>query len=131
MKRLGALLVVVLTFAFGSTAALADGTGPLFELRGAGCGVIDRDGSGVFTTDHYLVWRQSGEVYLRCEADGTPGSTIQRFAGFVCGLGPFGTTTRSVNVVRRAGRIQLECWGYRDPASARVAALAGGSHGAG
>jgi hypothetical protein len=120
MKRLVALLVVALTFAAGSTSALADGTGPFYEARGLGCGVIDRDGSFVFTIESYLVWRQSGQVYLRCEANGTPGSTIATFKNFGCGLAQFGFTTDSINVVRRAGRIQLECWGYRDPATARI-----------
>lgn len=131
MKRLVALLVVALTFAAGSTTALADGTArPLFELRGFPCGVLDRDGSGQVTNESYVVWRQSGQVYLRCEADGTAGSTIATFRNFGCGLGPLGSTTNSINVVRRAGRIQLECWGYRDPATAPLAALAGGAHGA-
>lgn len=130
MKRLVALLVVALTFAAGSTTALADGTGPLYEARGIGCGVIDRDGSFVFTTESYLVWRQSGDVYLRCEADGTAGSTIATFKGFTCGLGQFGLTNTSINVVRRLGRIQLECWGYLNPASARISSASDGVLGA-
>jgi hypothetical protein len=131
MKRLVATLVVALTFAAGTTTALADGTGPLFERTGVLCGVFDRNGSSVLTNDSYIVWRQSGQVYLRCEANGTPGSTIATFQNFACGLGPFGVTTTSINVVRRLGRIQLECWGYRDPSVARLAASADGGYGAG
>ena len=128
-KGFVALVLAALTLTVGVTVAGARGEPtPLFEATGVLCGVFDRGGGGVLTTDSYVVQRQNGSVYLRCEADGTPGSTIETTTGFVCGLGPFGSTTRSKNVVRRDGRIQLECWGYADPASA---ALRGSSAGYG
>jgi hypothetical protein len=113
-------------------SATAEGTPtPLFEDSGFLCGVIDRGGGSILTDDEtYLVWRQNGNVYLRCEAWGTPGSTIETTTGFACGLGDFGSTTTSRNVVRKNGRIQLECWGYADP-NAVDAAASGGQHGAG
>lgn len=114
MKKLVALFAAIV-----ATSAIAVGgataTGPLFEERGIGCGVIDRDGSFVFTTDSVLIWYASGKVYLRCEADGTPGADVVQFSGFLCGLGPFGTTTQSKNVVRKEGRIQLTCTGHVNP----------------
>lgn len=131
MRKLVALAVAALTLTAGTTAALARGDAePLYEATGIGCGVLDRDGSGVFTTESYLVWRKNGTVYLRCEANGTPGATIVTFEGFGCGLAQFGGTTDSINVVRRGGRIQLECWGYADPSVARIAAFSGGTVGA-
>jgi hypothetical protein len=123
MKKFIALAAVVLTVAAGATSAFARGDAePLYEATGFGCGVIDRGGGFVLTFESYLVWRKNGNVYLRCEANGTAGSTIETTEGFGCGLLQFGSTTDSINVVRRAGRIQLECWGYSDPAVARLAA---------
>lgn len=120
---LATLIVGASVLAGGATA---DGTStPLFEDRGFGCGVIDRGGGAVFTTESYIVWRQNGDVYLRCEADGTAGATIETTKGFLCGLGQFGLTTRSVNVVRRAGRIQLECWGHVNPGDTVIESTGG------
>jgi hypothetical protein len=63
-----------------------------------------------------IYWDEaSGKVYLRCEANGTPGADIATLTGFLCGLGPFGLTTQSKNVVRRDGRIQLTCTGHVNP----------------
>lgn len=115
MKKLVAAVVAVLATAAIAIAGATAAGGPLFHVEGVECGVIDRDGSGVLTTDSSLTWFASGKVELRCEADGTPGATVVQFTGFLCGLGPFGVTTQSKNVVRREGRIQLTCQGYQNP----------------
>jgi hypothetical protein len=129
MKKLVALAVAALTLTVGATAALARGDAdPLFEDSGFLCGVFDRDGTTVLaTTNSYLVWRKNGTVYLRCEASGTGGNSILVTKGELCGLGPFGSTTDTIRTARRNGQIQLECWGYADPAPARLAAA--GSYG--
>lgn len=130
MKKLIASFAALLAVtAIVAGTAGAEGTPrPLYEASGILCGVIDRGGGFLLTTDSYLVQRQNGNVYLRCEADGTPGSTIETTRGFGCGLAQFGSTTDSINVVRRAGRVQLECWGWSDPSADSVS---GGSVGAG
>ena len=124
------LALAALTLTVGVTVAGAKGEAtPLYEASGFTCGVFDRGGSPtLLTTNSYLVWRQNGTVYLRCEASGTGGSTIITTRGEGCGLAQFGFTTDTVRTARRNGQIQLECWGYADPAAARVAA-AGGSAG--
>ena len=126
-KGFVALVLVALTLTVWVTVAGARGEPtPLFEDSGFTCGVFDRGGSPtLLTTDSYLVWRQNGTVYLRCEASGTGGSTILTTRGEACGLGRFGSTTDTVRVARRNGQIQLECWGYADPAAARLAAADG------
>lgn len=131
MKKLvAAVATLVATAAIVVGGASAEGTPtPLYEASGFACGVIDRGGGFVLTFESYLVWRQNGNVYLRCEADGTDGSTIETRTGFLCGLAQFGLTTTSKNVVRRNGRIQLECWGYADPSS--DVAASGGHAGVG
>ena len=131
MKKVFAVFAtVVATAAIAVGTAVADGSGPLFTDEGFACGVIDRGGGGVLTFDSVITWYQSGKVHLRCEADGTSGATIETTTGFLCGLGPFGTTTQSKNVVRREGRIQLDCFGHVNPNQLDAAAAAGG-YGAG
>lgn len=132
MKRLvAAVATIAATAAIVVGGASATGTAtPLYEASGFACGVIDRGGGFALTYESYLVWRQNGNVYLRCEADGTPGSTIETTTGFGCGLAQFGTTTTSRNVVRKNGRIQLECWGYATPGDS-VESASSGSAGAG
>jgi hypothetical protein len=117
MKKLvGVLAAVVACAAIAVSGASAEETPtPLYEATGFACGVIDRGGGFVSTTDSYIVQRQNGDVYLRCEAWGTPGATIETRTDFACGLLQFGSTNESKNVVRRNGRIQLECWGHVNP----------------
>ena len=131
-KVVGALFAVVAASAvIVVSVASAEGTPrPLYEASGFGCGVLDRDGGFIFTTDSYLVWRQNGNVYLKCDGQGTPGSTIVTHRGFLCGLGPFGLTENSIDVVRRGGVSQLECFGHVDPGDAPDTASSGG-YGAG
>lgn len=124
-KAFAALAAVLATATIAVGTAGADGSGPLFQDDGFLCGVIDRGGATVGTTDSLITWYQSGKVHLRCEADGTPGATIETTTGFPCGLGQFGGTTDSRNVVRRAGRIQLDCYGHADPDVANAAAAGG------
>lgn len=113
MKKLVAVVLTVLAVAAFATTASA--TGPLYDESGILCGVLDRDGSGIATTDSRLIQYASGKVTLRCEAQGTPGSDIVVFSGFLCGLGPFGTTTDSTNRVGKNGHIQLTCTGQSGP----------------
>lgn len=119
MKKLVAVVATVIATAavvVGGASAEGKAT-PLFEDSGFLCSVLDRDGSSVLTSVSYLVQRQNGNVYLRCEAQGTAGSTIDVETGFLCGLGSFGLTTQSRNRVGKNGGIQLECWGQSDPNS--------------
>lgn len=111
MKRvLAVLAAIVATAAVAVGTAGADGSpNPMLEISGEPCGVLDRDGSGIVTTDMTFVWYQSGKAVLRCQAQGTPGSTVVKFSGFDCSLGPLGTATHSKNVIRREGHIQLLC----------------------
>ncbi len=124
MKKLVALGLTV--FAVAAFATTASATGPTFDESGVSCGVFDRDGSLVLTTDSRLVAYASGKVTLRCEADGTPGSNIVTTSGFLCGLGPFGTTTDSTNRVGKNGHIQLSCTGTVDPSADAASAAASG-----
>ena len=120
MKRgFVALVLAALTLTVGVTVAGARGEPtPLFEASGFTCGVFDRGGSPtLLTTDSYLVWRQNGTVYLRCEASGTGGSTIVTTRGERLRARAVRRHDRlGQNVARRNGQIQLECWGYADPA---------------
>jgi hypothetical protein len=126
MKKLvAAFAAVVATAAIAVGTAGADGSGPLFTDEGFACGVIDRGGGSLLTFDSAITWYQSGKVHLRCEADGTPGATVETTTGFSCGLGPFGSTTQSKNVVRREGRVQLDCFGHVNPNSIDSASAAG------
>ncbi len=112
MKKLVAVVLVV--FAMAGFATTATATGPLSTTcLGFCCGTIDRDGSLVLTTDSRLILFASGKVTLRCIADGTPGSNIVVFSGFLCGLGSFGVTTNSTNRVGKNGEIQLYCHSAR------------------
>ena len=78
------------------------------------------------TTDSRLIHYASGKVTLRCEADGTAGATIETTSGFLCGLGPFGTTTDSTNRVGKNGHIQLSCTGFADPNADAASASSSG-----
>ena len=113
MKKLVAVALTVLAVAAFATTASA--TGPISDESGVLCGVIDRDGSTVLTTDSRLIHWASGKVTLRCVAQGTPGANIVVTSGFVCGLGQFGSTTDSTNRVGRNGEIQLSCTGFAEP----------------
>lgn len=129
MKKVVAMLATLVASATVAVGiASAEGTPtPLYEDSGFLCGVIDRGGGFLLTTESYLVWRQNGNVYLRCEANGTGGSTIETTTDFLCGLGPFGLTTQSKNVVRRNGRVQLECWGHVSPGDSIDASASAGA----
>ena len=129
MKKAVALVLTVLAVAVAAFATSASATGPLSDVSGVPCGVFDRDGSLVVTTDSRLIHWASGKVTLRCIAQGTPGATIVVTTGFPCGLGPFGITTDSTNRVGRNGEIQLSCTGFADPsvASASSAGAVGAS----
>ena len=126
MKKLVIAAATVVATALVATGAYA--SGPVSDEAGVVCGVIDRGGAIVLTTDSRLIHYASGKVTLRCIAQGTPGSTIETTTGFVCGLGQFGTTTDSFNRVGRNGEIQLSCTGW---AAVDTASAAGGSVGAG
>jgi hypothetical protein len=109
-KVLAALAAIVATAAVAVGTAGAEGSAdPLLVITGEPCGVLDRDGSGIVTTDMSFIWYQSGKAVLRCQAQGTPGSTVVTFSGFGCSLGPLGDATHSKNVIRREGHIQLVC----------------------
>ena len=129
MKKLVALGLMVLAVAAFATTAYA--TGPLSDESGITCGVLDRDGSVILTTDSRLIHYASGKVTLRCEADGTPGSDIVVTSGFTCGLAQFGFTTDSTNRVGRNGHIQLSCTGFADPNPDAAPAAAASGVGAG
>ncbi len=124
MKKLVALGLIVLGVAAFATTAYA--TGPVSDESGVLCGVIDRGGGPVLTTDSRLIHYASGKVTLRCEADGTPGSTIETTSGFVCGLGQFGSTTDSTNRVGRNGHIQLSCTGFSEVTADAASASSSG-----
>jgi hypothetical protein len=124
MKKLVAVALTVLAVAAFATTASA--TGPISDETGVLCGVIDRDGSTILTTDSRLIHWASGKVTLRCVAQGTPGANIVVTEGFVCGLGPFGTTTDSTNRVGRNGEIQLSCTGFAAPDAAPASAASSG-----
>jgi hypothetical protein len=111
MKKLVAVVVVV--FAMAGFATTATASGPLLDVEGIGCGVIDRDGSGVVTDDSRLIVYASGKVTLRCIGEGTPGDNIVVFRGFECGL-LVTSTTNSTNRIGKNGEIQLFCQGHVD-----------------
>jgi hypothetical protein len=115
MKKVLAVVAAVVATASIAVGAASATDGPLYEAKGIGCGVLDRDGSFVFTTNSYLVWYSSGKVYLRCEAQGTPGDTKASFSGFACGLAQFGLASESKNTIGRSGQIQLTCTGFSHP----------------
>jgi hypothetical protein len=122
MKKLVIAAATVFATAVVATAAYA--SGPLSDESGVPCGVIDRGGGSVLTTDSRLIHYASGKVTLRCIAQGTPGSTIEVTTGFPCGLGEFGSTTDSSNRVGRNGEIQLSCTGWVDPGADAASAAA-------
>lgn len=133
MKKVVAVVATVIATAavlVAGASAKGEAT-PLYEERGTPCGLLDRDGSGVSGTTVLLVHRKNGNVYLRCEAQGTPGSTVHMDTGFLCGLGQFGLTTQSQNRVGKSGGIQLECWGYSDPNRSELRTASSGGNGAG
>lgn len=127
MKKLVAVVLTVCAVAAFATTATA--SGPVYDESGILCGVIDRDGGSILTTDSRLIQYASGKVTLRCEAQGTPGSNIVVTEGFLCGLGPFGLTTDSSNRVGKNGHIQLTCTGFAEesaPASASASSVGAG-----
>jgi hypothetical protein len=123
MKKFVTTLVAVVATAAVVVGVTSASGGPLYEEHGIACGVLDRDGSFVLTFDSVLIQYASGKVYLRCESkEGTGGAPKVTLSGFLCGLGPFGTTTNSVNTVGYNGVIQLTCIGHSAPTSATAAA---------
>ena len=129
MKKLVAAFAAVVAVAAIAVGSASGTDGPLFQDNGFACGVFDRDGSFVLTFNSQITWYASGKVELRCEASGTPGNSVVQTSGFLCGLGPFGLTTESKNVVRKAGGIQLTCSGHLNPGDLEPTA-SGGSYGA-
>lgn len=127
MKKLVIAAAMVLVTAVVATAAYA--SGPVSDESGIACGVIDRGGGLVLTTDSRLIHYASGKVTLRCIAQGTPGATIETTTGFLCGLAQFGTTTDSSNRVGKNGEIQLSCTGF-SAVTPDAASVSGGGAGA-
>jgi hypothetical protein len=125
MKKLVAVSLTAVAVAAFATTAYA--TGPISDESGVLCGVSDRDGSIILTTDSRLIHYASGKVTLRCEADGTPGADIVVTSGFTCGLAQFGSTTDSTNRVGRNGHIQLSCTGFADPNAAAASVSSSGA----
>ncbi len=129
MKKFVAAFAAVVAMAALAVGSASGADGPLFQDSEFLCGVLDRDGSSVLTTNSELTWYASGKVELRCEASGTSGNSVVQTNGFLCGLGPFGLTTESKNVVRRNGGIVLTCSGHLNPGDLAPSA-SGGSYGA-
>lgn len=129
MKKLVVALATVFAAAVMVSSATADG--PIIEERGFACGVLDRGPSFVLTFDSYFAWFDSGKTYLRCEADGTPGSQKIQYTfentGILCGVPVSGLTDEWKNTIGANGHIQLTCKGFLNPNTVDADASTGGA----
>ncbi len=109
-------LTLVASLMLVTPAAYAD---PAIILTDFGCGVIDGDGNGFFTTDTKTVSSQNGKpgnlnITLKCHASGVPNSTGKAVhwnfnnTGFSCGT-QFGSTTDWNETVSASGKAVLTC----------------------
>jgi hypothetical protein len=80
--------------------------------RGFACGILDRDGNTVITTNSVLTQYQNKAV-LRCQGDvgGTGPAVYWNFdnTGLSCGMLQFGSTNNWTNKVGYNGLSQLVC----------------------
>jgi hypothetical protein len=131
MKKL--VLALAALCAVGALASTASATGPIAELDGFACGILDADGNVVAASSSHVTWFASGKVYLRCEGtvvNDTGMRITYNFAntGLVCNA-IFASTTNWTNTIGYNGSSQLTCIGFADPSAA--AAASAGSAGLG
>ena len=122
MKTLALVLGTLVAVGVIATTT-ASATGPVAEVDGFACGVLDAEGNAVAATSSHATWFASGKVYVRCEATVTndTGRRITfNFAntGFLCETVFAGPTENWTNTVGYNGSSQLTCIGHADPSSA-------------
>ena len=105
----------------------ASATGPVAELDGFECSILDADGNVVAASSSHVTWFASGKVYVRCEGtvtNDTGRRITHNFAntGLLCETIFAGATENWTNTVGYNGSSQLTCIGHADPSAASLAA---------
>jgi hypothetical protein len=131
-KKLAFALATLL--AVGVVATTASATGPVAELDGFACGILDADGNIVASSSSHVTWFASGKVYLRCEgtvANDTGTRITYNFAntGLLCNTIFAGATQNWTNTIGYNGSSQLTCIGHANPNAASAAAGSAGGLG--
>jgi len=128
MKKLAFALATLI--AVGVVATTASATGPVAELDGFPCVILDADGNPALAETSHVTWFASGKVYLRCEgtvANDTGTRITYNFAntGLLCGA-IFVVTQNWTNTIGYNGSSQLTCIGHANPSTANAAAGSAG-----
>lgn len=108
MKKLVIFAIFVATGAFANNGAV--------RIDDFGCGVLDGNGNGVYTTDSKVVMTPSpnGNTVLKCFAKNVPNNTGRAVrwnyenTGYSCGT-QSGSTTDWHETVSTSGRAVLTC----------------------
>jgi hypothetical protein len=128
MRTLALVLGTLVAVGVIATAT-ASATGPVAELDGFACNVLDADGNAVAASSSHVTWFASGKVYLRCEGtvtNDTRKRITYNFAntGQLCGTIFAGDTENWTNTIGYNGSSQLTCIGHADPSSSTTLAAA-------